>query len=531
MRRLLFPLLLAGMLVACGDRPAHWDAEFQLPLQSVGLSGSVAVVDSTLDRVMMLTVPAGKGLSVDAIPVGKEVVAAQASEDRESLFVLSRGVQPRKKPDDEQPSLTVIGGGSNPQRIARYPLTDPLRGLAIDPKGKWAVVHEAGGVVVNPNELIFIDLENPSSEPVSKTIRSFGSKPERLTFTDELSVPNGAARRFLIVETEHDVALIDLSDLSRPEVTIPLPKTPTNRTGSPAEVDYSDGEPTDTGDSRIAIRLANDSNVVIVELSAPPPEEANKPFKVTPNVTDVGGTPSAIQFIRTAGELRLAALVPSNRSAALLDPTTTVVDVVALDRAYNQLTLVTDQVSGTTGQGDVALLWSDQTPGIAFWQLDKTTATPFRSVEAYEIGVEVGSVLSVPGDDFAHYKILESTRSTEFFVLDLEKRQAFPLLANASGFEVSVAPDGRRAWAVKPGTRAFASIDFVELHPTSVELERDVLAVYDVARSDGGRAAIALHVLPSAAGGSGLGATVLDALDPDSAETSFHAGLTLGGLK
>jgi hypothetical protein len=217
-----------------------------------------------------------------------------------------------------------------------------------------------------------------------------------------------------------------------------------------------------------------------------------------------------------------------------LDPTTTVVDMVALNTAYNKLTLVTDQVSSASGQGDVALLWSDVTPGIAFWQLDKTTSTPFRSVESFEIGVEVGSVLNVPGEDFAHYKILESTQSTEFFVLDLEKRQAFPLLTRAAGFTLTVAPDGRRAWAHKPGTPAFASIDFVELHPTSVELERDVLAVYDIARSDQAdqdRAAVALHVLTTTGGGTGLGATVLNALDPDSADTSFHAGLTLGGLK
>src|SRR6185295_10138083 len=109
-----------------------------------------------------------------------------------------------------------------------------------------------------------------------------------------------------------------------------------------------------------------------------------------------------------------------------------------------------------------------------------------------------GSVLSVPGKDFAHYKILESTRSTEFFVLDLEKRQAFPLLTNAAGFELTVAPDGQRAWALRPGSPAFASIDFTDLHPTSVELERDVLALYDIARSDRGRAAIALHSLVNA---------------------------------
>jgi hypothetical protein len=107
------------------------------------------------------------------------------------------------------------------------------------------------------------------------------------------------------------------------------------------------------------------------------------------------------------------------------------------------------------------------------------------------------------------------------------------MLTNASGFELSVAPDGERAWALRPGTAQFASIRLSDLHPTSVEVERDVLAVFDILRSDGaGRSAIALHATDAATDGhAGLGATVLDALDPDTAESRFFAGLMLGGLE
>jgi hypothetical protein len=51
-----------------------------------------------------------------------------------------------------------------------------------------------------------------------------------------------------------------------------------------------------------------------------------------------------------------------------------------------------------------------------------------------------------------------------------------------------------------------------------------VTAVYDIERRDGGRAVIALHSLGN------LGVTVLDALDPDSAETRFYPALLLGDL-
>ncbi len=531
MRKSLWILLGAAAVAACGGRPDAWDAPVDTPVESVGLTGSVAVVDAALDRVVMLTSPSGGTLSLSPIAVGKNVAQAQASPDRETLFVLSKGVQPRRNPDDERPSLTVIDGGTEPKRRARYSLTDPLQGLAIDPEGQWAVVFDAGGIVVNPNELIFVRIDDATSQPFPKTLRSFGGRPERLTFTSELEVPNGPPRRFLIVETGQDVTLVDLSDLSRDEVTVILPKTSTGKTAKPLQVDYDDGEPDDNSDARIAVRLANDSNVVILELGPPPPGDPDKAFKPTVNVADVGGVPTDIAFLQTDGGRRLAALVPTLSQATLVDPATTVLETVDLEKPYSRLTLVTDAVTEKPIQSDVALLWSDSTQGVAFWSLGKTSGTPFRSVDPYDIGISVKSVASVPGEQFAHLKLLESAGAPEFYVLDLNKRQSFPMLTNASGFAISVSPDGQRAWALKPGTTDFASITLQDLHPTSLEVEREVIAVHDIARRGAGRTAIALHAITGSKGHTGVGATVLDALKPDTAESKFYGGLLLGGLK
>jgi len=516
---------LGLVALACGGRPDAWDAPGELPVTSVGLSGSVAVLDEPLERVLFLTSPAGQQLSVTDARVGKNVVSATPSGDRTKLFVLSSGVQPRRNPDDERPSLSVLDGSISPKLVSRYTLTDPLQGLALDPQGKWAVVYDAGGIVVNPNELIFVDLES-DADPVSKTIRSFGGRPQRLTFTGLLSVPNGEPRRFLIVETDRDVTLIDLSDLARDEVTIQLPETSSGASGAPAQVDFHEGDPLDPNDTRIAIRLEGDSNVLLVQLL--PPGGEDKPFLATPNEADVGGIPSSIGFVRTEGDvLKLAALVPSTRTAALVDPATSVVDTVELPKAFSHITRITDDVDVKPATSDVALLWSEQAAGVAFWRLGRTVDQLFRSVEALDIGISVGSVKSVPPEGLSHLKILESSGASEFYVLDLNERQSFPMLTDAPGFEVTVAPDGLRAWALEPGTPKVASIRLDDLHPTSVELERDVVAVHDVERADGGRSAIALHAVQENA----LGATVLDALAPDTAKTRFYGGLLLGGLR
>jgi hypothetical protein len=344
-----------------------------------------------------------------------------------------------------------------------------------------------------------------------------------------LSVPNGEARRFLIVETDRDVTLIDLSDLTRDEVTIQLPKTGSGASGKPAQVDFHEGDPLNPNDTRIAIRLEGDSNVLLVGLGPVGEGSEDKPFLATLNEADVGGIPGSIAFVRTEGDvLKLAALVPTLQSAALVDPATTVVDSLALPMAFSHITRITDDVDVKPASSDVALLWSEQADGVAFWRLGRTTDQLFRSVEALDIGISVGSVKAVPPEGLSHLKILENPGASEFYVLDLNERQSFPMLTDAPGFEVAVAPDGQRAWALDPGTPKVASIRLDDLHPTSVELERNVVAVYDVERADGsGRSAIALHAIRENA----LGATVLDATAPDTAKTRFYGGLLLGGLK
>lgn len=529
MKRTTGLLLLAGILHGCGDRPSTWDAEPTLPLQSVGLEGSVAVLDPSLDRVLMLTAHADRGLRAAPLRVGKNPAVMRGSADGSTLFVLSDGVQPRLRESDELPSLTAIDSGTTPRIRARWTLSDPVRDMTVDPLGEWVVLQGTHGVVSNPNELVLVRVDAASS-PISKTIRSFGGRPQRLSFSPTLAMPNGEPRRFLVVETDHDVSLVDLLEPQRDEVTIVLPKRSDGKSASPVQVAAHDGDPDDPTDARLAIRLEGDSNVVVVAFS-PPADGDDRPFKATINIADVGGTPSSLAFVRTDGGLRLAALVPSKRTAALVDLGTTVVENVGLSAPYDGIALVTDAVQDKPLASDVALLFSRQATGIAFWSLGQASGTPYRSLDAYDIGVAVSAVHDVPGKAHAHLKLLETASGSQFYVLDLDARQSFPMLTNASGFEVRVAPDGLRAWAVRTGTPELARVDLSDLHPASLVVERPVTAAWDVAASGGGRSLIALHATGADGGRASLGATVLDALSPDTATSRFYPGLLLGGLE
>jgi hypothetical protein len=517
MTRSVSALALCLCAAACGGRSDRLDVGFGDDL-ALGLRHAVVLGDNPLERVVVVQSDGLDSLSKRELPVGQNRVSMLPDVTGERLLVLSAGTQPRREADDELPSLTLIDTLGEPRIEARYELSAPFSNITQDPLGKWVVLNGAGNnLVTNPNQLVLIDLEDPDFEPFTKTIRSFGSAPERFQFTEPLDVPGGA-RRFLIAETSQDVTLVDLEDLDVPEITVSLPRTGSGAAGKPLEVVVHPGTDTETGDARLAIRLQNDPNVVLVDFK--PAEGGASGFRVTPNLVDVGSPPSALDFVLTDGGVRLAALVPGRTEAALIHPTTTRVERLLLPRAFDRLRKVGSTNAATPA--DVALLWSQLQNSVAVWSLGRTDAQAFRSIDLLNLDSQVAQVFDVPGDTLGRRKLLQAPDS-RFFVLDLERRQSFPMLSNGS-LSLTVSDDGLRAWAFQPGSPRLAQIDLGSLEPTSLTIERPIGQLFDIASgADDARTLLALH-----ANGS-RSMTLLDALHPDTAQTRFYPGLLLGG--
>ncbi len=531
---------LTSAAAGCGDRAPIWEAQVRSPLTAVGLSSSVALVDDAEHRVLMLIGDADQTLRRQTFPIGHAVLRADAAPDRARLFVVAAGDQPRRSELDEPPSVTVVDGTPTTLASRRYALPSPLSGLSLDPLGKWAALSAGAApgaartaqFVENPNELVLLDLgaEAGPTNPVTRSLRSFGGRPQRLTFTPTLQLPGGP-RRLLVVETEQDVSLVDLDhardDVPRPEITVRLTGGSSSALVAPAGVVVDDGDPGLHDDARVGIRLGNDTNVVTVTLAAVTPSaDGTTPpndFVAKVNLTDIGGIASDIAFVRTDGGLRLAALVPSRQAAVLVDPETSITTVIQLPYAFTKLSLVTDVVGGAQGT-DVALLWGapTATSGVAFWSLGKTAGQPYRSVEVLAVGGSVSTVTGVPAPH-TELKVLQTTGTSSFYVLDLSTRTLAPL-STSSAVSLSVSPDGERVWAYQPADDQLASIELRNIHPTTLLTDLPLAGVFDVARADGGRALIALH-----AGGS-IGATVFDARKPDNATARLYSALFLEGL-
>jgi hypothetical protein len=533
-RSLLFGA--AALAAACGDRPGSYDAPFDKPLRTLGLEDQVAIVDNGANRVVLLTPHDGQDLDRRSVGVGRGIIRTTASDDGKRLFVLSTGDLTRKKDHDEKPSLTVIEKGE----ARRYPLEAPHSGLALDPLGRWAAIFAApdGGAqatfVENPNEIVLVDLTAPVESAVTpRTLRSFGARPQRVSFTPPLLLRDGP-RRLLAVETEQDLALLDLDHVrdkpQRPEVTVRLTSGTTSAVNRPGGVVFDDGDPARNDDARIGVRLEGAPNVVTLTLAPSAPDaKAEDPtmvpndFRTIVNLTDVGGPPGDIVFVHTDVGLRLAAIVPAAKRAVLVDPTTSITTNVDLPEPYAKISLITSVVGGAGGTDTALLYGSGGSRGVAFWSLGRATGQPYRSVEVVALSTAIDRVADVPPPR-PELKVLQGSGQNAFFVLNLSTRTASPLTTLAAP-SLHVSRDGQRLWAFERGKSNLAQVKLDDLHPIPLPLDRAIDSVFDVARPDGGRALVAIDARGS------VGATVIDAITPDTAQSRSFYGLLLEDLR
>ncbi len=237
-------LVGASLAVAsCGGRPSYWDKPVNTSSVTYGLARGVAVIDDVEHRVVFLTGTANQGLATQSVGIGHNFASAATSADGDTLFVLSSGDWPVQTSSDQLPRLTVVKLDHSTFKVGApsvYTMSEPLPNLAIDPLGttdapgvpSYAVAYSgtAKSFAQNPNEIVIFDLSKgapvpgPGSptqppNPVSRSIRSFGGTPQQLTFSPTLMLPANAAaagvtasaRRLLLIETNIDVSIVDLT--------------------------------------------------------------------------------------------------------------------------------------------------------------------------------------------------------------------------------------------------------------------------------------------------------------------------------
>jgi hypothetical protein len=78
-------------------------------------------------------------------------------------------------------------------------------------------------------------------------------------------------------------------------------------------------------------------------------------------------------------------------------------------------------------------------------------------------------------------------------------------------------------WAFVRGQGSLASTSLDTKHVTTLQVDHGIDAVFEIARSDGGRALVALQTT------AGVGATVFDATMPDESQRKIYGALLTEG--
>jgi len=531
---LVTSLALALPLAGCGGRSATWSSTPDAS-KAYGLTDAVVLADPAANRMVALAVdPTTGALTETSLPTGHDVLTTTVGPNGGKLYVLSGGHQSTlgDAQPDEAPRLTIIDGTTNPAKtrdIHLDLLSDPLDGLAIDPTEHWAVLYAVEGAnqafVTNPNALVIVDLSTGAAAkpPQEVVLHSFGGHPESLIFPPLLGLPSGPTH-LLVAQSDQDFTLLSLDDPTKPEITVRLADATSVTSPHPTQVVFDDGDPAKTDDARIGVSF--DGLTTVMTLQLEPATDPNG-YAPTINVTDVGGVPTAIAFVRTDGGLRLATLQPSRNAAVLVDPVTTLTSTVTLPAGYQSLSLVTSSAGTATGAAamgpDVALLWNAKTTlgGVAFWELGQAAGQPFRSIETVGIDAVVNGVHDVPGMN-SSLKVL-STQSSEFFVLDLSNRTATPLLSSF-GVSLSVSPSGARVWAYAPGGVDLAATDLATGRVHTLRVDTPLSSLFEVTGQDARPGLIVLQ-------GQG-GATVFDfdsLGNPDEASRRLYGAILTEG--
>jgi hypothetical protein len=317
-------LALTLLVTGCGDRAHLWES----PLTISGpykVEDQVMWVDGTRGLVFALDPSLGQVVS-STIP--RNATFAAPSPDRSRLLVLTGGKEAIYKGQEaEEPTLTIVApqSAAAPSVVRSYTLPAAFDRLAVSEDGKRAVAFysskkSAADVFRNPNEVALFDLERgPTSQnPTLRTIRSFGSAPHGVAFSPEVAIPpkGGTKHSLAVIMADNYLTFVDMKNLDRIEITVPLAKPDANVTVKPEEVLFSATTAT------VFVRATGSSDVYALSLNAKTPNgKGENDYLPTINQPSAGKTVrDMVLFADGGNDLILTA--NASQDLALIDAAT-----------------------------------------------------------------------------------------------------------------------------------------------------------------------------------------------------------------
>jgi hypothetical protein len=458
-------LMLCVAAVSCGDRAHLWES----PLDISGpykAAGKVMWVDGTRGLVFALdpTVPA-----VSSVSIPRNATYAAPSPTRKELLVLTAGKEAVYTGQQaEEPTLTVVGWAGGPQ-VTQYPLPAAFDRLAVSDDGKLAVAFyssskTAADVFRNPNEVALFNLGQPpgASNPVLRTVRSFGSAPLGVAFSPEMAIPaqGGAVHTLAVVLAVNYLTFLDMKHTDRREITVPLAQPDASAMVQPKEVLFSAATAT------VFVRADGASDVYAIGLLPKQPAEAGENDYVPMINQPSAGVQVQDMVLFTDGGKDQILTANASGDLALIDAATSQFEIIQVGEAVDTILAV------PAAKPTLALIYSANNPTarIHFLELADLDKNLEKNLTSRSLALPVHQLVTMPDD--AQALVVHNDSRTVVSVLDLvgEHHTVSPIQGQVSLASFDFAADTHLV-GVSSKLSRLGILDLSNLLATSLRLD------------------------------------------------------------
>ncbi len=503
----LAALTAVGMAAgACSDeRPTGWDRE-RLVIGPVPLKDRVAYVDSSRDQAIVIDATEDKPRVV-RYAVGRRAIFATPTPDRQHLAVITRGEEAlRRGQIDQDPFLWLVDVTDPTSVPVGYAIGSPFDRLAIATDGSVAVAYfssagpDSEGFFRNPNELAVIDLTQPPSDtnPVIKTMRSFGSAPDGVVLSPRMAVPGAddpTPRIFAFILAPNNVTVFDATYPERNEVSIRL-----DVSGSavrPRELVFAPNS------AKVYLRSDNARDVLEIFINSDPPS-GNDPTAndYRPMLAELGagGGPADIAVYDDASSRRFVlAATPNTKEVVIIDADTAQFATISTPDPIDRVLLFPDDPN-TVPQVALLASLSSRIPRVHLLSLAGITDELVRAdLRTVTLEQNVLDVVSVPGQELG--MIVHDDDRTVLGLLDVAFGSVSPLQGVGRLDSYDFSPDGRYLVGATDGVSRIGFLDLENLHPSDLPLDRPAVRVLTLANgkilADHGDSFGSITIIPS----------------------------------
>jgi hypothetical protein len=483
MHKLLFLVAIAACAACVADRPPAFDRDRVL-LGPVPLKRQLAWIDSALDRVIAIDAGENREPSVRAWTIGRRPVFATPTPSGDRVLVVTRGEEALARGQiDEDPMLWVVDVTKPDKPPASYLVSSPFDRIAVSSDSKIAVLYfsEAGpdeeGFFRNPNELAFVDLEQPPGpgNPVMRTIRSFGSAPAGIVLSPRMAIPGAedpSERVFAFVLARNIVTVIDATNPARNEVSIRLDGAGTNVL--PREVVFAPNTAT-------AYMRSDGARDVLEILLVPDPPKFDSDNDYRPVLAELGagGAPSDIAVFDNANGIRyVLAATPATRELVIIDADTAQFRKVKTPDPVDRIVLF----PGGDAPATTAVLAQLGAPMPRIHALSLVNVQdPLARLDlkTIQVGEPVRDLSPVPNRDLA--MMVHDDNRTVLGMLDVAYGSVSPLQGIGRLDTYAFTPAGDFLVGTTNGTPRVGLLELSNLHPTDIRLDYAPRQVYALA--------------------------------------------------